>query len=119
MSTAAVDFDTRRITRGSAVRPLNGAQLTRRGRLVVLTALLVLVFAAFTVLGGPAVSTDEAHHATSHSLVVGSGETLWGIAQRIAPGEDPRDVIAEIVDLNALSDAGSIRVGQKLFVPAG
>jgi len=26
-------------------------------------------------------------------------------------------VIAEIVDLNALSDAGAIRVGQKLFVP--
>ncbi|MDQ3485490.1 MAG: LysM peptidoglycan-binding domain-containing protein [Actinomycetota bacterium] len=102
---------------------VRGAQadtrLTRRGRLVLLTLALVLAFAVFTVLSGPAMSTGDAHHPAPHSVVVASGETLWSIAQRIAPGQDPRDVIAEIVDLNALSDAGAIRVGQKLFVPAG
>jgi len=84
---------------------------------VLLTAALLLVFVGFTVLSGPAMSTGDAHRAAPQSVVVASGETLWDIAQRIAPGADPRDVIAEIVDLNALSDAGAIRVGQKLFVP--
>ena len=63
-------------------------------------------------------STDQTHHAAQHTVVVRGGETLWDIASRIAPGEDPRVVIGDIVDLNNLSDAGSIRLGQKLFVPA-
>jgi len=96
-----------------------GTRLTRRGRLVLVATVLVLAFAAFMVLSAPALSSGEAHHAAPNSVVVAAGETLWDIAQRIAPGQDPRDVIAEIVDLNALSDAGTIRVGQKLFVPAG
>jgi len=145
MSTAAIDFEPRRITSrrlrpapsvrrarrpGSAAPSVSfardtvsgahpGTRLTRRGRLVLVATVLLLAFAAFTLLGGPAVSTGDAHHAAPHSVVVASGETLWDIAQRIAPGQDPRDVIAEIVDLNALRDAGAIRVGQKLFVPAG
>ncbi len=107
------------VSRHTACDGHSGHRLTRRGRLVLVATVLLLVFAAVAVLSAPAVSTSDAHHATSHSVVVASGETLWDIAQRIAPGQDPRDVIAEIVDLNALSDAGAIRVGQKLFVPAG
>ncbi len=146
MSTAVVDVEPHRLVarslapapntqRGQRARPLvaptrsvvvtpasrtgahSGIRLTRRGRLVLLTAALLLAFVGFTVLSGPAMSTGDAHHAAPQSVVVASGETLWDIAQRIAPGADPRDVIAEIVDLNALSDAGAIRVGQKLFVP--
>ncbi len=92
-------------------------RLTRRGRLFVLMVVLALAFAAFTLLSSPAVSTGQTHHAAQHTVVVGSGQTLWDIASRIAPGEDPRTVIADIVDLNELPDAGSIRIGQKLFVP--
>jgi hypothetical protein len=92
-------------------------RLNRLGRIVVLLAVLAVAFAAFALLGGPAVSTDQTHHAAQHTVVVRGGETLWDIASRIAPGEDPRVVIGDIVDLNNLSDAGSIRLGQKLFVP--
>ncbi|MBA3233186.1 MAG: LysM peptidoglycan-binding domain-containing protein [Propionibacteriales bacterium] len=80
-------------------------------------AVLLLAFGAFTAWGGPAASTTTTHHAVAHTVVVSSGETLWDIAGRIAPGQDPRVVIAEIVDLNALADAGAIRVGQPLDVP--
>lgn len=106
------------VTPASGTGAHSGIRLTRRGRLVLLTAALLLAFVGFTALSGPAMSTGDAHHAAPQAVVVASGETLWDIAQRIAPGADPRDVIAEIVDLNALSDAGAIRVGQKLFVPA-
>ncbi len=140
MSAAVVDLQPRgfelRPSRAAAQRPAGGPpaapwrvpraegrrssmRLTRRGRLVLLVAVLLAVLAAFMLMSGPAVSSGDAQHATSQSVVVGPGETLWAIAQRIAPGEDPRDVIAEIVELNALSDAGTIRVGQKLIVPAG
>ncbi len=123
MSTAVAErYDVRRTpTQRHRVAELvePTVRLTRRGRLVVLAFVLVLAFAAFTLFGSPAVSTGDAHHATSSTVVVGAGETLWDIAQRIAPADDPRDVIAEIVDLNALADAGAIRVGQELFVPAG
>ncbi len=101
-----------------ASRPAPGpTRLTRRGRLVLLVAVLALAFAGFALLGGPALSTGETHHPAQHTVIVGGGETLWDIASRIAPGEDPRVVIGDIVDLNHLSDAGSIRIGQKIFVP--
>jgi hypothetical protein len=92
--------------------------LTRRGRIVVFLTVLAIALAGFALLGSPAVSTGQAHHAAQHTVVVRGGETLWDIASRIAPGEDPRVVIGDIVDLNNLADAGSIRIGQELFVPA-
>ncbi|HEY7043570.1 MAG TPA: LysM domain-containing protein [Nocardioidaceae bacterium] len=113
VSSAGETAALRRSARASA--PL---RLTRRGRLVVLIAVLAVTFAVFTFVGGPAVSTGDTHHAAQHTVVVASGETLWDIASRIAPAKDPRSVIADIVDLNNLADAGSIRVGQQLFVPA-
>ncbi|MGH3448485.1 MAG: LysM peptidoglycan-binding domain-containing protein [Nocardioidaceae bacterium] len=94
-------------------------RLTRRGRLVLVLGVLALAFAALTLLGDPALSTGQAHHAATETVVVKPGETLWEIAGKVAPQEDPRAVIAEIVDLNSLPDAGSIRVGQPLYVPAG
>jgi hypothetical protein len=84
---------------------------------VVLMAVLATALAALVWMSAPAASTGATHHPASHTVVVGGGETLWDIAQQIAPGQDPRTVIADIVDLNDLSDAGSIRIGQALVVP--
>ena len=112
MSTAVMDRNTSRI---QAMQPQ--LRLTRRGRLVVLLALVAVAFAVFALLGGPAESTGTAHHARAATVVVEPGQTLWDIASEVAPGEDPRVVIDEIVDLNALTDPGAIRVGQPLYVP--
>jgi nucleoid-associated protein YgaU len=132
MSTAAVQVpirrrhDThragqqRRVSRPTAVRSeaLGSVRLTRRGRLAVFVATLAALAGGFTMLGAPAASTDTAYHAAKHRVVVQPGETLWDIAKQVAPGQDPRTVIDEIVDLNALSSAGEIRAGQPLYVPA-
>ena len=45
-----------------------------------------------------------------------SGETLWSIAEDIAPAADPRDVVAEITRLNALQ-GGSLAAGQRIAIP--
>ncbi len=50
------------------------------------------------------------------TVEVGAGDTLWGIAESIAPAADPRDVIYEIMRLNGLDDA-VVQPGQQLVLP--
>ena len=113
-------------------RPPGGAvvtrvRLTRRGRIVVLAliaASMVLV-AALAWLAGTA-RADAARSgvpssAVYHSLrtvTVQPGQSLWSIASRYEPGSDPRDVIQQIIDLNALGGT-SVQPGQQLWLPRG
>ena len=107
MSTVAMGYDV-----GAQLR------LTRRGRLLLLAALVAAVVCVLTLVGSPAAeSAATTHHMVPTTVVVEPGETLWEIAGEVAPAEDPRTVVAEILDLNALTDAGSIRAGQPLYVP--
>lgn len=69
------------------------------------------------VVGGPAVSTDSAHPHATRTVVVRPGETLWDIATTVAPRQDPRVVVADLVSLNSLPASGTIRVGQPILVP--
>ena len=52
------------------------------------------------------------------SVTVEAGQSLWTIAESIAPGADPRDVIASIVELNRLSSVDVVP-GQLLAIPRG
>ncbi|MGA8015755.1 MAG: LysM peptidoglycan-binding domain-containing protein [Candidatus Dormiibacterota bacterium] len=54
----------------------------------------------------------------ARTVVVGSGDTLWAIAARRLPGDDVRQMIAEIQQLNGLTSA-TIQPGEELLVPAG
>lgn len=95
-------------------------RLTALGRRVVASvALLVAVVVAVVAgaLAGQAVSSAGAAETDTHT--VQPGETLWAVAGSAAgPGEDVRDVVAEIVQLNALATE-VIEPGQALLVPAG
>ena len=46
-----------------------------------------------------------------------AGESLWSIAQEVAPSADPRDVVDAIVRLNAL-DGVTVSAGEQLAIPA-
>ncbi len=52
------------------------------------------------------------------SVVVHPGQTLWSIALRAQPGADPRIVVQQIIELNALSST-AVEPGQHLWVPRG
>lgn len=93
-------------------------RLTRRGRLVIVVAVLAVAFAAFVLVGAPAASTATAHHSTVPTVVVQPGQTLWDIAAAARPGADPRLVVAAIMELNDLVDPGAIRAGRPLYVPS-
>ncbi|MFM9786023.1 LysM peptidoglycan-binding domain-containing protein, partial [Streptomyces scabiei] len=51
----------------------------------------------------------------SHVTVM-PGDTLWSIAGEIAPDADPRDVVDEIIRLNALP-SGAVAAGERLALP--
>jgi LysM domain len=64
-------------------------------------------------LGG---SDDGMRPVASRRVVVGPGETLWSIARRSFPAEDPRFVVDRIVAANGVDPAGIVP-GQVLAVP--
>jgi LysM repeat protein len=49
-------------------------------------------------------------------VVVQAGESLWQIAQDIAPEADPRETVTTIRELNGLDDAPVVP-GQSIVVP--
>jgi hypothetical protein len=100
-------------------------RLTRRGK-IVLGLLALAVVASATVLiwlaiAGHAQAAQKAGPAAAGShgmlrVVVHPGQTLWSIAVRTDPAADPRMVIQQIIDDNALTDT-AIQAGQVLWVP--
>ena len=103
-----------------ATRPTATVRLTRRGRVVVLLAGLVLALVVGVFLGAGSVATERPGTPEPTRIVqVGAGDTLWGIAAdaAAATGEDDvRAMIDRIQRLNAL-DSGGVLAGQRLRVP--
>ena len=95
--------------------------LTRRGRALVLLALVAVLFAAFS-LGRANTQASAARPAPSvaepvfDQVVVQPGESLWSVARRVAPQNDPREVMAQIRRINDLAGTELI-VGQQLLLP--
>jgi nucleoid-associated protein YgaU len=99
-------------------------RLTRRGRLARSGALAVLVVllavsVADVLGGGRALAADAStpHPVSTQSVVVEPGDSLWLIAGRTAPSEDPREVVTRIRELNGMR-SNLIQPGQVLLVPS-
>jgi len=98
-------------------------RLTRRGRLVVLLTLLTLLLVAFSL--GRFADSEAATHRPGDAAptvpygqtTVHQGESLWAVARRVAPDQDPRSVVLQLRELNQL-DSASVRAGQQLLLPA-
>ncbi len=89
-------------------------RMSRRARLAITLTML----AAALIVGIGALVGPSATPAVTGTVTVTSGDSLWSIARYIAPESDPRDVIAQIEQLNGLSSS-TISVGLVLTVPAG
>ena len=110
-------------TIGHATAPRTHLRLTRRGRIVFTTLAavpLVLGSIAVAVNGGVAAAEGTAGvgAAAFEYVTVDAGQSLWELAESIAPKQDPRDVIADIVNLNQLASE-AVQPGQRLALPAG
>lgn len=114
---SAVVMTVQRPEWGSRSVGAGGLELTRRGRLAAFAAFLVFALALLLVVGGQASGSGERGEVAPVQIVhVETGDTLWDIATRVAPGADPREVIVEIERLNTLP-AGSLPVGAEIAVP--
>jgi hypothetical protein len=87
---------------------VGGAKVRRRRVFVVMLLSLALPVASRAVADGGGPRTTP--------YVVRSGDTLWSIAVRQAPGEDPRPVVDSIVRINAV-DPGTLVPGRELQLP--
>jgi nucleoid-associated protein YgaU len=88
----------------------------RRRRTAVLLSLAVIGAAwagpvARAVTGGP-----DAQTVSRSSYVVRPGDSVWDIAERVAPGADPRPLVDAIVETNGV-DPSSLIPGQTLVIP--
>ncbi len=94
-------------------------RLTKRGRAVLTTLVaspLIVAALAFGLNGGMATATSTSSSTAFQYVTVEAGQSLWQLALEIAPSADPRDVIADVVQLNQLSSA-DVQVGQRLAIP--
>jgi len=105
--------------------PRSTIRLTRRGRVVVAMLLaavsLLLAALAWMAIAARAQAADSgpppgAVYQNLTSVVVHPGQTLWSIASQAEPSADPRVVMQQIIDLNALQGS-SVEPGQRLWVP--
>lgn len=102
--------------RGSRLR------LTRRGRVVLASLVSVPLIAAalwFGVDSGVVAASDAGAPVAATSfqhVTVAPGQSLWQIAETVAPHADPRDVIDAFVDMNGLQST-VVTPGQTLAVP--
>ncbi|MCA5893172.1 LysM peptidoglycan-binding domain-containing protein [Isoptericola sp. NEAU-Y5] len=96
---------------------LGGLRLTRRGRGVV-TALAAMLAASAGLVGQQAMAEAPRGPVEVRLHTVAPGETLWEYAREVAvTGEDVRDVVAELRELNGLRTV-DLRAGQVVLLPA-
>ena len=76
-------------------------RLTRRG-VVALGVLVGLVCVAVVMLAWRSAPATPAARTVPASVTVRPGDTLWAIASRVAPGQDPRAEVDRLQRLNRL-----------------
>lgn len=105
-----------------ALRPVRlappGSPAPRRGGALRVLAVVVATVAVVCGLGalGQRAGARDVPGAVAE-VRVGAGETLWDVAERVAPGSDEQAVAARIRELNGLAGS-AVRPGQEIRVPA-
>ncbi len=105
-------------------RPANPPlRLTRRGRIVVAVAVMLVLAALSLVIAGAAQATNHpvasgAAQRNVTQVTVHPGQSLWSVAESADPAADTRVVIQQIIELNSLT-GNVVFAGQRLWVPRG
>ncbi|GAA2106232.1 LysM peptidoglycan-binding domain-containing protein [Actinomadura alba] len=107
-------------------RRAGGVRLTRRGRVVLVALVVIILLVGFWVTVRRGAGASPGGGETPAARVTGAGpesvevrwhDTLWDIASRGRPEVDPRVTVQRIIDLNGLSGA-IVQPGQRLKLPA-
>ncbi len=90
----------------------------RRRRIALAGTVAAICALGAGPLGRAIAPAETARPVAEHRYVVRAGDTLWSIATRVAPQEDPRAVVDSIETANGV-DGASLVPGQSLVVPSG
>jgi Tfp pilus assembly protein FimV len=106
--------------RGAAVAGSEAAciRAPRPGRLVRLATAATVTLAVIGGLGWIGQDPGPGVPAKTAVIRVGAGETVWDVAQRVAPKSDQRVVVERIRQLNGMAGS-AVQPGQQLQVPYG
>lgn len=122
MSTAIISIGnfggSTSAARISPTRSSSHLRITARGRAVLVAIVATPLVAAALFIGinaGGATATSDSTPLST--ITVTPGETLWQVAEKVAPSADPRDVIADIMQVNRM-DSAAIGAGEQLKIPA-
>lgn len=113
----AVGRDARTAAPARTARPAR-LRLTRRGRVVLVVLPTLLALSGVFLAATPGVAEAAPRVAPQRAIVVGTGDSLWTVAERIAPHTDPRTTVAALERANGLPD-GRVEAGATLVLPAG
>lgn len=134
MTAQIIDFPMDRVRKPATQRAMRSRQpyqvqtgvrtSVKIARAVLFISLVSGILALLLLNSSAGLSPAQANSETSKSATQGnfayitvmSGETLWTIAQRYAPNQDPRDYIANVVALNNLNDS-VLTPGMQLALP--
>ena len=106
----------RRVASASVDGSLADLELTRRGRWV-LWSMAIAAATGMAVMGGGALASTPELPQQVVLHTVSEGDNLWSLAEGIAlPGEDLRDVVELIIDVNGRASA-SLWAGEQIMIP--
>jgi nucleoid-associated protein YgaU len=91
-------------------------RLTRRGRLAVTLAMVAVSTGVLGLVQPQALALGRSDGPATMRITVRPGETLWAIADRVAPNADPRSTIARLESMNHL-ESSTVPAGSVLLVP--
>ena len=98
---------------GAPQARIRAPRLTKAVRLAAAVAVTLVVVGGAGWMGQAASPGVPVETALTR---VGAGETVWDVAQRVAPRSDQRAVVERIRQLNGMADS-AIQPGQQLQVP--
>jgi len=103
----------------SATSPRLAPEIYRARRVAVLAVAFAVAVGALVgvaSIGNQAAASRGVglDSSNSVSITVMPGDTLWGIAESLRPGSDPRPLVHE---LSKLAGSGSIQPGQVIVIP--
>ena len=79
---------------------------------------VIVAIATTSVFGfvSTATANNSQNKATFEYITIESGQTLWNLAEKVAPGENVQDWMQEVVNLNGLTST-DLQPGQRIALP--
>ena len=115
----AAPVEQERLRVGKVARPSRRVIIRRRVVLAAAVAMMLIMLALpWGGTGGRSLATPGAAPvgslAAGTNYVVHRGDTLWGIAERLAHGSDPRPIVAQLESQN---HGDTLQPGEVLHLP--